>query len=167
MPPLLFMGEEWGAITPFPFFCDFHETLAEAVRNGRRAEFKSAYAEFGDEIPDSLAAETFRSAVLDWDARTSARGHSRLTLVRELLATRREEVVPRLAGAIFEAGRSEGTVLNAHWRLGDYSTLYLIANLSAKSAPGPHDAPDGRPLWGGPLPETLPRWSVFWSIGAG
>src|SRR5712691_137991 len=36
MPPLMFMGEEWGARTPFPFFCDFTGSLAEAVRNGRR-----------------------------------------------------------------------------------------------------------------------------------
>src|SRR5258707_50815 len=32
MPPLMFMGEEWGSTTPFPFFCDFHGALADAVR---------------------------------------------------------------------------------------------------------------------------------------
>ena len=71
MPPLLFMGEEWGSRQPFPFFCDFAGPLADAVRKGRREEFKVAYAEMGDEIPDPLAEETFRSAVLDWDARKS------------------------------------------------------------------------------------------------
>jgi maltooligosyltrehalose trehalohydrolase len=45
MPPLLFMGEEWGSERPFPFFCDFHGALAQAVRKGRREEFKAAYAE--------------------------------------------------------------------------------------------------------------------------
>ena len=69
MPPLLFMGEEWGSKRPFPFFCDFRGELADAVRKGRRDEFKSEYAELGDEIPDPLDEETFRSAVLDWDAR--------------------------------------------------------------------------------------------------
>ena len=43
MPPLLFMGEEWGAPQPFPFFCDFEGDLAEAVREGRREEFADAY----------------------------------------------------------------------------------------------------------------------------
>ena len=66
------MGEEWGSDRPFPFFCDFQGELAQAVRKGRREEFKSAYAELGDGIPDPLAEETFRSAVLDWDARDDA-----------------------------------------------------------------------------------------------
>src|SRR5689334_4486368 len=38
-PPLLFMGEEFGATTPFLFFCDFSPDLAEKVRQGRREEF--------------------------------------------------------------------------------------------------------------------------------
>ena len=44
-PPLMFMGDEWGAREPFPFFCDFKGDLAEAVRNGRRKEFAEAYAQ--------------------------------------------------------------------------------------------------------------------------
>ena len=43
-PPLLFMGEEWGATEPFPFFCDFKGELADAVRQGRKREFAEAYA---------------------------------------------------------------------------------------------------------------------------
>ena len=38
--PLLFMGEEWGATQPFCFFTDFHDELADAVREGRRREFQ-------------------------------------------------------------------------------------------------------------------------------
>ena len=108
MPPLMFMGEEWGSTSPFPFFCDFHGALADAVRKGRRAEFKSAYAEFGDDVPDPLAEETFRAAVLDWDARDTPKGRRRLALVRELLAIRRKEIVPRLAGAAFGSARADG-----------------------------------------------------------
>src|SRR5712671_4112711 len=40
MPPLLFMGEEWGSKQPFPFFCDSQGALADAVRQGRRREFE-------------------------------------------------------------------------------------------------------------------------------
>ncbi|HEY0910563.1 MAG TPA: malto-oligosyltrehalose trehalohydrolase, partial [Bradyrhizobium sp.] len=64
MVPMLFMGEEWGAKSPFPFFCDFHGDLAEAVRQGRRREFAGAYAKYGDEIPDPLDASTVQAAVL-------------------------------------------------------------------------------------------------------
>ena len=51
------------------FSATFKGELADAVRKGRREEFKSAYAKLGDEIPDPLEEQTFRSAVLDWDAR--------------------------------------------------------------------------------------------------
>ena len=45
--PMLFMGEEWGATEPFPFFCDFDADLAEAVREGRRQEF-ARFPEYRD-----------------------------------------------------------------------------------------------------------------------
>ena len=69
--PMLFMGEEWGAAQPFPFFCDFGPELADAVRKGRREEF-ARFPEFQDpamreRIPDPMAEETFASAKLDWD----------------------------------------------------------------------------------------------------
>ncbi len=80
MPPLMFMGEEWGSTQPFPFFCDFHGALADAVRKGRREEFKAAaaYAELREEVRDPLEEATFRSAVLDWDASSSARDATNL-----------------------------------------------------------------------------------------
>ena len=59
MTPMLFMGEEWGSKTPFPFFCDFKGDLADAVRKGRRSEYAWAYAKYGDEVPDPLDAATF------------------------------------------------------------------------------------------------------------
>ena len=65
--PMLFMGEEWGTRTPFPFFCDFAGDLANAVRKGRRSEYAWGYAEFGDEVPDALVESTFQSVRLDWN----------------------------------------------------------------------------------------------------
>ena len=53
------------------------------------------------EMPDPLDASTFRSAVLDWDALGETGAKSRLALVRDLLAIRQREIVPRLAGAAF------------------------------------------------------------------
>jgi maltooligosyltrehalose trehalohydrolase len=165
MPPLLFMGEEWGSVRPFPFFCDFQGDLAQAVRIGRREELKAAYAELGDDIPDPLAEATFRSAILDWDARAMPAGQSRLTLVRDLLMTRRALIVPRLAGAAFGAARFEDWVLRADWRLGDSLRLHLLANLSDAACRAPQ-MPAGKAIWGGTPGDTLPPWSVFWSIGA-
>jgi maltooligosyltrehalose trehalohydrolase len=86
--PMLFMGEEWGSKVPFPFFCDFHGGLADAVRKGRREEYAWAYARYGDEVPDPLDPATFQSAVLDWEQRHADAGEKRLALVRGLLGIR-------------------------------------------------------------------------------
>jgi maltooligosyltrehalose trehalohydrolase len=164
--PMLFMGEEWGSKTPFPFFCDFKGGLAEAVRNGRREEYKWAYEKYGDEVPDPLMSTTIKSAKLDWGKRDSPEGAKRLTLVRELLAVRAREIVPRLKGTAFgEAHAGDSGLLTAHWRMGDGATLRLMANLSANEiADAP--APNGTAIWGGASGKRLPPWSVLWRIGA-
>jgi malto-oligosyltrehalose trehalohydrolase len=165
--PMLFMGEEWGSKAPFPFFCDFEGALADAVRQGRRKEFASAFAKYGDGIPDPLDPLTFRSAILDWDARNASAGHKRLALVRTLLGIRRREIVPRLAGATFgEAQAGESGLLTASWRMGDGATLRLLANLSASEIAGEPSAMPGTPLWGGEASRPVPAWSVFWRLEA-
>ena len=167
MVPMLFMGEEWGSKAPFPFFCDFEGELAEAVRQGRRREFAGAYAEHGADVPDPLGSSTAQSAVLDWDSRDSARGCRRLALVRGLLSIRREQLIPRLAGATFgEAHAAENGMLTANWRMGDGAMLRLAANLSNDEIPAPEIKPMGIPIWGGEIAGPLPPWSVFWRLDA-
>jgi maltooligosyltrehalose trehalohydrolase len=165
--PMLFMGEEWGSKVPFPFFCAFEGDLAEAVRKGRRREYAWAYAKYGDEVPDPLAPSTFHSAVLDWQACREQTGTERLALVRQLLAIRRREIFPRLAGAAHgEAHGADNGLLTANWRMGDGATLRLLANLSNSAmAKGP-DKTTGIAIWGGKPGDQLPPWSVFWSLGA-
>ncbi len=164
--PMLFMGEEWGTRTPFPFFCDFAGDLANAVRKGRRSEYAWAYAEFGDEVPDALVELTFQSARLDWNERGEPPAKRRLTLVRELLAIRQREIVPRLAGAAFgEAKAIDGGLLTAHWRMGDGATLSLLANLSDRVISHASDGSRGTLLWGSELSDSVPPWSVHWRVG--
>ena len=167
MPPLMFMGEEWGATQPFPFFCDFHDALGEAVRQGRRREFAEAYADPAIDVPDPLAEDTFRSAVLDWSERAKPPHDSRLALVQRLLVVRRDEIVPRLAGMTVHEAEADliAGPLRARWVLGDGSTLFLMTNLSGELQRSPRMA--GDVIWGGDVPEDLPPWSVFWAIGAG
>jgi maltooligosyltrehalose trehalohydrolase len=162
--PMLFMGEEWGSKKPFPFFCDFHGDLARAVREGRRQEYAWAYAKYGDEVPDPLDPATLQSAVLDWDGRTPDED-ARLSLVRRLLGVRREQIMPRLAGAAFgDATASEDGSLAAHWRMGDGMMLRLAANLSDREIAHPGDI-TGTPIWGGEREAGLPPWSVVWRLG--
>jgi maltooligosyltrehalose trehalohydrolase len=166
MTPMLFMGEEWGSQAPFSFFCDFKGDLADAVRKGRRSEYAWAYAKYGDEIPDPLAKSTFQSAILDWESRHEAPGKKRLALVQNLLAIRRREIVPRLAGASFgDAHAADNGLLTAHWRMGDGATLQLVANLSNSEIARKASAASGTSIWGGEPGDLMPPWSVFWRIG--
>jgi maltooligosyltrehalose trehalohydrolase len=163
---MLFMGEEWGSKAPFPFFCDFQGDLAEAVRQGRRREYAWAYKKYGDEVPDPLHTSTFRSAVLDWDARHSPAGQRRLALVQDLLAIRRREIVPRLSGATFgDALATDRGLLTADWRLGDGAVLRLTANLSADEIARERSEPTGTSIWGSAAGNLIAPWSVFWHIG--
>jgi malto-oligosyltrehalose trehalohydrolase len=170
--PMLFMGEEWGAQQPFPFFCDFAPELADPVREGRREEF-ARFPEFRgpealERIPDPMAEETFTSAKLHWEDAARAPHACWLDWYRRVLATRHAEIVPRLA-AIRAGGRyevlAEGAVF-VRWQLGGGRVLVLAANLtSARTGVFPSTA--GRVLWqegevgadGGFGP-----WTVRWTI---
>ncbi len=170
--PMLFMGEEWGASQPFPFFCDFEGELADAVRKGRRKEF-AKFPEFKDEkvrerIPDPQAEATIASAKLNWDETAMEPHAGWLEWYRGLLGVRRAEIVPRLAGvggnaARFEVIGEEAVV--ARWRLGGGEELTLAANLSATSREGFPAAP-GRILWreGAANGGSFGPWAVRWSI---
>ncbi len=164
-PPMMFMGDEWGAAEPFLYFCDFHGELGEAVRKGRKAEFAEWHAQAGDEIPDPLAKETKDAAVLDWDVLTRSPHKERLALVRALLKTRREHIAPLLPGMIGEGkARLDNGLLQARWQSSS-KTLMLLANLSDTASPPPAGPGWGQPIWGDSLPPALPPWSVFAAIG--
>ena len=87
--PMLFMGEEWSASTPFQYFTDFPDTeLGRAVRTGRRREF----AAFGWDpagVPDSRDPATFARSKLNWDEVGREPHASILSWYRQLLALRR------------------------------------------------------------------------------
>jgi maltooligosyltrehalose trehalohydrolase len=64
--PMLFMGEEWGATTPWQYFTDHqNDELANAVREGRRAEF-AAFGWGPDDVPDPQDPGTFERSRLNW-----------------------------------------------------------------------------------------------------
>ncbi len=93
--PMLFMGEEWGARTPFQYFTDHAEPeLAEAIRAGRTEEFAAHGWEevYGPdvEVPDPQARSTFLASKLDW-AELEQERHARLLgFYRDLVALRRK-----------------------------------------------------------------------------
>jgi maltooligosyltrehalose trehalohydrolase len=87
--PMLFMGEEWGAGTPWCFFTDHVEPeLARAVSEGRRREF-ATHGWASEDVPDPQAAETFRRSLLDWDEPRKPPHRELLEWYRALIALRR------------------------------------------------------------------------------
>ncbi len=177
--PLLFMGEEFDASTPFLFFCDFGPELAGKVSAGRRAEFgrfarfEGTAAQAG--IPDPIEAESFERSRLAWQEATMPAHFARLGLYRRLLALRHEHIVPRL-GRMAPNGTyvaHERAGLAVHWTLGDGARLHLAANLSATRATDVA-SPPGQVLYASAavedarLPDcVLPPWSLVWTLEAG
>lgn len=135
--PMLFMGEEFAAKSPFLFFCDFHAELREAVTEGRRKEF-GRFRRFTEAspqaaVPDPNAIGTFLASRLDWDSLEHGEHAEWLEYYRDLLKLRREVIVPRLPGmkgrnARYEVFAAAG--LRVQWQLGDGSSLHLLANFS-------------------------------------
>jgi maltooligosyltrehalose trehalohydrolase len=93
--PLLFMGQEWAASTPFLFFTDHKKDLGDKVREGRRQEFKQfsafAHPDARRRIPDPQAIETFLASRLDWQEIERQPHASVLRLYQALLDLRRRE----------------------------------------------------------------------------
>ncbi|WP_205960629.1 malto-oligosyltrehalose trehalohydrolase [Ramlibacter rhizophilus] len=152
--PMLFMGEEYAASTPFQYFCDFGPELAEAVSRGRREEF-GRFAAFSDEaararIPDPNARRTFEDSTLRWSERGQGEHARVLARMRELLALRHRELVPRMGGGSAGKGwRANKGLIEVHWALwsvdGAQAMLHLLAHFGPQPAAGVA-APPGRVL---------------------
>ena len=100
--PLLFMGQEWAASTPFLYFTDLPEPLGSQVTKGRREEF-GAFTAFAEpslraSIPDPQSAGTFEASRLNWDERTNEPHASVLRLHEALLAMRRTHPALKSSG---------------------------------------------------------------------
>lgn len=173
--PMLFMGEEWAAAQPFPFFCDFDGELADAVRKGRREEF-AKFPEFQEEamrerIPDPQATATFASAKLCREDCVRGEHAETLAWYRRVLDVRRREIIPLLPGIGANAGRYEvfgNGIVRVTWKQeSGRDALTLTANLSGIPAPEVL-AEKGRLIWqeGGDAPSGLGSWCVRWSVNS-
>ena len=149
--PMVFMGEEWGASTPWQFFTDHGEPeLAEAVRAGRTAEFGAhGWTEvYGGqvEVPDPQAPSTVAASRLDWAEPAEGRHARLLAWYRDLIALRRR--VPDLASGDRRATQVEH---GDGWLLVRRGRAVVVANL----AQAPRLVPVGP---GAGAPEVLAAW---------
>ena len=176
-PPLLFMGEEFGADTSFLFFCDFDGELAAAVTDGRRNEF-ARFERFSSpntraSLPDPNAETTFTRSKLDWRSLDEPTHQFWLTFYHDLLTLRRDTIVPHLRNLSGRSGSftlGESNSLAVDWKLAGEVTLRLIANLSPDSVTPPA-APTRRLIYSTIEGMTekldtgkMPPWSVVWFL---
>jgi maltooligosyltrehalose trehalohydrolase len=139
-PPLLFMGEEFAAATPFLFFCNFGPELASKVTEGRRAEF-ARFENFNSpqaqaRIPDPNAEETFLRSKLDWESIRQEPHRDWLQFYQNVLQCRGEKVVPRIKD--IAPGRAKFEILGflgleVQWPFEKSGGLQLIANFDRRS----------------------------------
>jgi maltooligosyltrehalose trehalohydrolase len=124
--PMLFMGEEWGASTPWQFFTSFDDPeLAEAVRNGRRGEFAEHGWDAAD-VPDPQDPATRDRSVLDWSEPGRDDHAWLLGMYRQLIALRRsrtELTDPRLDGVAVRYDEDE------RWLVVHRGNLRVVTNL--------------------------------------
>ncbi len=174
-PPLLFMGEEFAAGTPFLFFCDFEAGLAKAVTDGRRAEF-ARFAQFRDpairaRIPDPNAEETFLASKLDWDSFSEAPHREWFDFYSHLLGLRQKAVVPLMrenAGKPIKSTFSifQNSGLATCWHFED-RTVQLLANLGNESiAHNLRNQPPTYATFDLQNTSAIPPWSVVWYEGS-
>lgn len=127
--PMMFMGEEWAASTPWQYFTDHEDPeLAESVRSGRRREF-SAFGWKPEEVPDPQDPLTQRNSVLRWEELDESPHQEMLRWHRELIALRHKHLggFATRFGEIAVEADERARVLRVR-----QGALDVVANLSAQ-----------------------------------
>lgn len=137
--PLLWMGQEWAASTPFLYFTDHPDELGRLVTEGRREEFRGFSAfrdpEQRERIPDPQSPETFTRSRLRWDERAAPPHAGVLALYRQLLALRSAEPALRSGrrDGFSVAALGEGAlVMRREPEREDASRFLLVVNLKGE-----------------------------------
>ena len=142
--PMIFMGDEWGASTPWQFFTSHPEPeLGEAVAKGRLEEFAEMEWDASAEVPNPQDPETFTRSKLDWSEPATGDHAKLLALSTELLRIRRS--YPDLTDPRFDHGEATSDD-DAGWLKLERGAVVVVANFSA--------TPSEVEVAGGPL-ETL------------
>ncbi|HWG64034.1 MAG TPA: malto-oligosyltrehalose trehalohydrolase [Streptosporangiaceae bacterium] len=126
--PMLFMGEEWAASTPWQYFTDHIDpALAKAVAEGRRGEF-AAHGWGPADVPDPQDEATFLRSKLDWTEPARDCHAAILAWYRDLIRLRRsraEVTDPRLHRVQVDYDEDE------RWLVVHRGSLRVMANLGA------------------------------------
>jgi len=134
--PMLFMGEEWAASTPWQFFTSHPEPeLGRATAEGRLTEFERMGWD-PSRVPDPQDPETFQRSKLDWSELAGDRHRRMLQLYRELIALRRQ--LPELSDPRLRSVRVELDE-EARWLVVRRGSVVIAVNLADAEAAVPLD----------------------------
>src|SRR5690606_6666445 len=133
--PMVFMGEEGAASTPWQFFTDFRDPeLGRAISEGRRGEF-AAHGWSKDDVPDPQDAATYQASILQWSEVGVGQHRAMLQWYRLQTALRRSE--PALADGDLsrvEVDRKQGATPSSGWVVMRRKGLSVVANLDEEPA---------------------------------
>jgi maltooligosyltrehalose trehalohydrolase len=127
--PLLFMGQEWNATTPFLFFTDHTANLGKAVTEGRRREFEKFAGFAHADIPDPQSGDTFERSKLNWSEREQPSHRGVLEWYRALLALRKTHPALRERRRTHVEARALGADALLLRRRSQDRTLTLLVSL--------------------------------------
>ncbi|KYF78010.1 malto-oligosyltrehalose trehalohydrolase [Sorangium cellulosum] len=126
--PLLFMGQEWNARTPFQYFTDHNAELGRLVTEGRRREFQYFTSFSGAEVPDPQDPRTLQRSKLDWSERQRPEHAGVLAWYRELLGLRAAHPALRRRGrGDFSVEAISKDAVRIERRGGETTVIALVA----------------------------------------
>jgi malto-oligosyltrehalose trehalohydrolase len=168
--PLIFMGEEWGSIQPFMFFCDFSEELSDSVRQGRKKEFEKFLQFKSSDIPDPCSERVFKASCLDWQNLNTQENLDFFIFYKQMLQLRHKYILP-LISEITPSKRSfkmlNNSAFQVEWPTYEGKNLQLIANLSNYCLYYPDLSAENIIFHYSPTrlkDGELPPWSVLWIL---
>ncbi|MBI4595351.1 MAG: malto-oligosyltrehalose trehalohydrolase [Candidatus Tectomicrobia bacterium] len=165
--PLLFMGEEFGAETPFLYFISHSDPdLIRAVREGRRKEFEAF--DWKGHVPEPDNLETFLQSKVNWEKRMEGRHKVLLGFYKNLIELRKN--MPALSNLDKDSREVWGLekdqiIVMRRWE--DDNHLFILFNFSSQGKKLTIPLPEGRwkkrldsseKIWdgpGSPIPERI------------
>lgn len=133
--PLLFMGEEWGAKSPFQYFVSHGDPeLIKAVQKGRKEEFAAFHAK--GVAPDPQDEETFKRSKLNWNELKSNEHSIMFDYYKTLISLRKK--LPALTSLnrkdlIVNCNADQQMLYLERWHNGQ--KVYCLLNFSKKQQP--------------------------------
>ncbi|AFL87184.1 malto-oligosyltrehalose trehalohydrolase [Terriglobus roseus DSM 18391] len=129
--PMIFMGEEWAAATPWMYFADFQdEDLRKNVRDGRKRDFQ--HFGWSEDVPNPEDPATVEASKLKWSELEDPKHDEMFRWYRDLIHLRRRTLALNLGDfSRMVVHHSE----EDRWIYTDRGNIRTMINLSENETP--------------------------------